>query len=207
MARRRLEIAADSLESALAAQSGGADRVELCANLAEGGVTPSWGTIAAARDRLRVPLHVLVRARAGDFVYSSRELDAMRRDIEACTSLGCEGIVTGALTAGGVVDTPACRALVEAANGLEVTFHRAFDVLDDRAAALEAIIGLGCTRILTSGGADTAEAGAAVIAVDIARAAGRIGLVAGAGVSPANIARVARTSGARDLHASRHQRV
>ena len=96
-ARRLLEIAANSVESALAAQAGGADRVELCANLGEGGTTPSHGTIAIARERLRIPLHVLIRARAGDFAYSDPELDAMRRDIQACVRLGCDGVVIGAL--------------------------------------------------------------------------------------------------------------
>lgn len=200
--RLLLEIAANSVESALAAQAGGADRVELCANPGEGGTTPSYGTIAVARERLRIPLHVLVRARSGDFVYSEAELDAMRRDIETCVRLGCDGIVIGALDAAGHVDMAACRALIEAAGGLDVTFHRAFDVVADRAAAMEAVIGLGCSRILTSGGADSALDGAAVIAADIERAAGRIALIAGAGLTPGNIAEVARLAGVRELHAS-----
>lgn len=201
-ARRLLEIAANSVESALAAQAGGADRVELCANLGEGGTTPSFGTIAIARERLRIPLHVLVRARSGDFVYSEAELDAMRRDIEACARSGCDGIVIGALDADGRVDIAACRALAEVANGMDITFHRAFDVVADRCRALEDVIALGCARILTSGGVDSAEAGAATIATDGARAAGRIALMAGAGIMPANIAGVARASGASELHAS-----
>lgn len=200
--RKLLEIAANSVESALAAQAGGADRIELCANLGEGGTTPSFGTIAAVRDRLRIPLHVLIRARAGDFVSSPGELAAMRRDVEACVRLGCDGIVIGLLDAEGDVDVAGCRVLREAAGGLDVTFHRAFDVVVDRPRALEAIIGLGCARILTSGGADSALDGATAIAADIQRAAGRVALMAGAGLTAGNIADVARLSGARELHAS-----
>jgi copper homeostasis protein len=185
--RRLLEIAANSVESALAAQAGGADRVELCANLGEGGTTPSFGSIAFARDRLRIPLHVLVRARAGDFTCSPAELEAMRRDVEACVRLGCDGVVIGLLDIAGHVDLAGCRVLIEAAGGLDVTFHRAFDVVADRTTAMERIIGLGCSRILSSGGADHALDGAAVIAADIERAAGRIALVAGAGVTAGNV--------------------
>lgn len=200
--RRLLEIAANSLESALAAQTGGADRVELCANLGEGGTTPSFGSIAVARERLHLPLHVLVRARAGDFVYSHAELDAMRRDVESCARLGCDGIVIGLLDAEGRVDVAGCRVLLQAAGTMAITFHRAFDVVADRAAAMEAVIGLDCARILTSGGADSALDGAAVIAADIERAAGRIALMAGAGLMAGNIAEIARLTGARELHAS-----
>jgi copper homeostasis protein len=110
--RRLLEIAANSVESALAAQAGGADRVELCANLGEGGTTPSFGSIAFARDRLRIPLHVLVRARAGDFTCSPAELEAMRRDVEACVRLGCDGVVIGLLDIAGHVDLAGCRVLI-----------------------------------------------------------------------------------------------
>lgn len=200
--RLLLEIAANSLESALAAQAGGADRVELCANLGEGGTTPSFGTIAAARDGLRIPLYVLVRARAGDFTYSPAELDAMRRDVEACVRLGCDGVVIGALDEEGRVDMPACRALIEVAGTMGITFHRAFDCVADRGAALEDVVALGCERILTSGGADDALQGATTIAADIARADGRLSLMAGAGLAAANIAEVARLTGARELHAS-----
>src|SRR5690606_16403959 len=200
--RLLLEIAANSLESALAAQAGGADRVELCANLGEGGTTPSFGTIAAARDGLRIPLYVLVRARAGDFTYSPAELDAMRRDVEACVRLGCDGVVIGALDEEGRVDMPACRALIEVAGTMGITFHRAVDCVADRGAALEDVVALGCERILTSGGADDALQGATTIAADIARADGRLSLMAGAGLAAANIAEVARLTGARELHAS-----
>ena len=197
-----LEIAAGSLESALAAQAGGADRVELCGSLDGGGITPSFGTIALVREHLRIPLYVLIRPRSGDFVYSPVELESMRRDVEACTRLGCDGIAIGMLDADGGVDVAGCRALVATAGAMGVTFHRAFDCVTDRHAALNAVVALGCERLLTSGGADRAEQGAAAIAADIAHAAGRIALMPGAGLDPANIAAVARATGAAEFHAS-----
>ena len=200
--RLLLEIAAGSLESALAAQAGGADRVELCGSLDGGGITPSFGMIAVARERLRIPLHVLIRPRAGDFVYSPAELESMHRDIEACVRLGCDGVVIGVLDADGAADVAGCRALVAAAGKMGVTFHRAFDCVADRRAALDAVVALGCERILTSGGEDAAEQGAAVIATDIAHAAGRIALMPGAGLNPTNIAVMALATGAREFHAS-----
>lgn len=200
--RLLLEIAAGSLESALAAQAGGADRVELCGSLDGGGITPSFGMIAAARDRLRIPLHVLIRPRAGDFVYSPAELESMHRDVEACARLGCDGVVIGVLDADGAVDVAGCRALVAAAGTMGVTFHRAFDCVADRRVALDAVVALGCERILTSGGSDSAEQGADVIAADIAHADGRIAVMPGGGLTPANVASVARATGAAEFHAS-----
>jgi copper homeostasis protein len=200
--RLLLEIAAGSLESALAAQAGGADRVELCGSLDGGGVTPSFGMIATARDRLRVPLYVLIRPRAGDFVYTPAEFESMHRDIEACARLGCDGVVIGALDAAAGIDMSGCGSLVAAAGSMGVTFHRAFDCVAARGAALDAVVALGCRRILTSGGADSAQQGAAVIAGDITHADGRIALMPGAGLTAANIAAVALATGARELHAS-----
>lgn len=200
--RRVLEIAANSLESALAAQAGGADRVELCGNLGEGGTTPSCGTLAVARERLRIPLYVLIRPRGGDFVYSPAEWEAMRRDVELCVRLGCDGVVIGALDAHGEVDVAGCAALVRAAGPLGVTFHRAIDCARDPLRALEAAIGLGCERVLSSGQADTAPAGAAAIAALVARAAGRIAVMAGAGVTPQALAALAREAGVEEFHAS-----
>lgn len=200
--RLLLEIAANSLESALAAQAGGADRVELCGNLGEGGTTPSFGTLALARERLRIPLYVLIRPRGGDFVYSPDEWEVMRRDVELCARLGCDGVVIGALDAAGNVDRAGCRGLVDAAGAMGITFHRAFDCVADRAGALEDVVALGCERILTSGGADDALRGAATIAGDIARADGRLAVMAGAGLTTDNIAAAARATGAREFHAS-----
>lgn len=200
--RLLLEIAAGSLESALAAQAGGADRVELCGTLDGGGVTPSVGMIAVARDRLRIPLYVLIRPRAGDFVYSPAEWESMHREIEACARLGCDGVVIGALDTEGAVAVAGCRSLVAAAGSMGLTFHRSFDCVGDRRAALDAVVALGCERILTSGGADTAEQGASVVAADTAHASGRISVMPGAGLTPANVVAVAQATGAIELHAS-----
>jgi copper homeostasis protein len=200
--RPLLEIAAGSLASALAAQDGGADRVELCENLGDGGTTPSYGTLAVARDRLRIPLYALIRPRAGDFMYDDAELEVMRRDIEACVRLGCNGVVIGALDADGNVDRGACEALIAAAHPLGVTFHRAFDAALDQTAALEDIIGLGCERVLTSGAHASAPEGADVIGRLVQQANGRIRIMAGAGVTPENLAALVARSHADEFHAS-----
>lgn len=197
-----LEVAASSLTSALAAQAGGAGRVELCGQLADGGVTPSYGLMATARDRLRIPLYVLVRPRSGDFLYDEAEFELMQRDIEACVRLGCDGVVIGALDADAGVDLAGCRALVAAAGGLGVTFHRAFDAARDPARALEDVIALGCERVLTSGGHRSALDGAAHIAALVQQAAGRVRIMAGAGIRPENVADVLARSRADELHAS-----
>lgn len=197
-----LEVAASSLTSALAAQAGGAGRVELCGQLADGGVTPSYGLVAAARDRLQIPLYVLVRPRSGDFLYDEAEFELMQRDIEACVRLGCDGVVIGALDADAGVDLAGCRALVAAAGGLGVTFHRAFDAARDPARALEDVIALGCERVLTSGGHRSALDGATHIAALVQQAAGRVRIMAGAGIRPENVANVLARSRADELHAS-----
>ncbi len=192
-----LEIAAGSLVSALAAQQGGADRVELCEALETGGTTPSYGTLALARDRLRIQLFVLIRPRPGDFLYDTLEAEVMLRDIETCVRLGCDGIVVGALDADGDIDEPLCRQLVAAAGPLPVTFHRAFDAVREPSAALE-----GFSRLLTSGGRATAEEGSAAIAACVRQAQGRMEVMPGAGIDEDNIARVASRTLAREFHAS-----
>lgn len=197
-----LEIAADGLGSALAAQEGGADRVELCADLAGGGVTPSHGVIAATRAAIALPLHVLIRPRAGDFCYSHAEIRVMQYDVEECARLGCDGVVIGALDCVGNVDLPACRDLIAAAGSMSITFHRAFDVVRDRQAALEALIGLGCQRVLTSGAHSSAPEGANVIAAVVRQAAGRIGVIGGAGIRPENVRQLVAATGVREIHAS-----
>jgi copper homeostasis protein len=197
-----LEIAADGLGSALAAQAGGASRVELCADLANGGTTPSAGVIAAARAALALPLHVLIRPRAGDFCYSHAEIDVMRYDVEECARLGCHGVVIGALDAAGDVDQAVCRDLIAAAGSMSITFHRAFDVARDRQAALEAVIELGCERVLTSGAHSSAPEGASAIAAIVRQAAGRIGVIAGAGIRPQDVKPLVAATGVREIHAS-----
>ncbi len=202
MSRRQLEICAGSLPSALAAQAGGAHRVELCQNLEQGGTTPSYGLIKAVRARLEIPVFVLIRPRPGGFVYSPDELAVMRADIDMCRELGCAGVVLGVLTAAGRVDVAACRALIAAAGPLQVTFHRAFDACPDQPGALEDVIGLGCQRLLTSGGQPTAAAGQARLAALVAQAAGRIEIMPGAGIGAANVQALATGTGAPAFHAS-----
>lgn len=200
--RRILEIAANSLASALAAQAGGADRIELCENLAEGGTTPSYGTIALARERLTIAVYVLIRPRGGDFVYGDDEREAMRRDVAICRQLGCNGVVIGALDVHGDVDVDTCRALIGEAGTMGVTFHRAFDAACDPAATLERIIDLRCERVLTSGAQPTALAGADAIAAYAKQAAGRIRIMAGAGVNAALVPLLQQRSGVDEFHAS-----
>lgn len=202
MTRPLLEIAADGLRSALAAEAGGADRVELCADLANGGVTPSVGVIAAVRDVLALPVHVLIRPRAGDFCYSRAEIRVMQYDIEQCARLGCHGIVIGALDTAGDVDLKACRELMAVAGAMSITFHRAFDAVRDRQIALEALIGLGCARVLTSGGSVSAPEGATAIAAVVRQAAGRIGVMAAAGIRSEHVRELIAATGVREIHAS-----
>jgi copper homeostasis protein len=201
-----LEIAANSVASALAAQEGGAGRVELCTALELGGLTPSHAQIALARERLRIPLYVLIRPRAGDFLYGELECETMLRDIETCASLGCDGVVLGVLDAEGRVDTARCRPLIAAAGKLGVTFHRAFDLSRDPAQALEDIVTLGCECILTSGMQGSAADGSALIRELVEQAGDRIVVMPGAGITARNIATLATATGAHEFHASaKHQ--
>jgi copper homeostasis protein len=186
---------------------GGAARVELCSALELGGLTPSQAAIATAVARLRIPVHVLIRPRAGDFVFDDLECEVMRHDIETCKALGCAGVVIGVLTADGDVDARRCQVLMDAARGMSATFHRAFDFARDPERALEAIIGLGCHRLLTSGQADDAMAGAPLIRKLIERAHGRITVMPGGGIGAHNIAAIAGATGAREFHASAKVRV
>ncbi|RTQ49632.1 copper homeostasis protein CutC [Hymenobacter gummosus] len=202
MSGRQLEVCAASFASALAAEAGGAHRIELCQNLAQGGITPSYGLIREVRRQLSIPVFVLIRPRPGHFVYSPAERAIMRADIEQCRALGCAGVVLGVLDAAGRVDVAACQELVAAAGPLPVTFHRAFDECPDQAAALEDVIGLGCQRVLTSGGQPTAPAGLPRLAALVRQAAGRVSVMPGAGISPATIRAVLEGSGAREFHSS-----
>jgi copper homeostasis protein len=202
MARHTLEVASNSVASALAAQQGGADRIELFDNLAEGGTTPSHGSIAVARERLQIPLFVLIRPRPGDFRYDALETEIMLRDIAQCRQLGCDGVVVGALDAAGDIDVPLCRDLVAAAGPLGVTFHRAFDAARDLPTALEQVIALGCQRVLSSGGQASAQAGSGMLARLVTQAGDRLSVMAGAGIGPDNITDIATTTGCRELHAS-----
>lgn len=197
-----LEVAANSVASAVAAQDGGAGRVELCTALELGGLTPSQGQIALARERLRIPLYVLIRPRAGDFLYSDDECATMLRDIEACVALGCDGVVIGMLDADGSVDRHRCAELVSAAKGLGATFHRAIDVSRDPLQSLEDAIALGCERVLSSGAQPSAPQGADLLREMVLRAEGRISVMPGAGIDAMNVALLRAQTGATEFHAS-----
>jgi len=202
-----LEVAANSVASALAAEAGGAGRVELCSALEVGGLTPSHAAIAIAMERLHIPVHVLIRPRAGDFVFDDLECEVMRGDIEICKALGCAGVVIGVLNADSGVDMDRCGKLMDTARGMSVTFHRAFDFTRDPFVVLDAIIALGCDRLLTSGQADDALIGAPLIRALIGRARGRITIMPGGGIDAHNIAAIARATGAVEFHASAKVRV
>ncbi len=195
-----IEACVDALDAALEAERGGADRLELCGELLQGGVTPSAGLIGAVWERVEIPVSVLVRPRTGDFLYTEDELDVMRRDIATARALDVDGVVIGALTREGDVDVAAVSQLVDAAGPLAVTFHRAFDFARDLPLALETLIELGVDRVLTSGGAASALAGAAPLAELVRQAGSRITVLAGGGITAANVADVVRRSGAQEVH-------
>lgn len=195
-----LEACVDTVQSAINAQAGGADRVELCDNLADAGTTPSHGTIVAALAALHIPVFPIIRIRGGGFVYEAAELEVMRLDVIHARELGCAGVVIGALTEHGEVDGHAVMLLQSAAGELPVTFHRAFDVCADPIIALETLIDLGISRILTSGQRETAWEGRELIAALRRQAEGRIVIMAGGGVDESNVADLVRETGVSELH-------
>jgi copper homeostasis protein len=195
-----LEISAESLEAAMAAERGGAERIELCNDLRAGGLTPDAELMVATRVNLQIPVFAMIRPRSGDFVYSDAEFAAMRASIKLATQLQLDGVVLGVLTAQRRVDVQRTQELVKLARGMEVTFHRAFDETADLDQALEDVIQTGATRILTSGGAKSALKGAAVLAKLVEAAGERIVIVPGAGISATNIERVAQRMKAREFH-------
>jgi copper homeostasis protein len=193
------EICVDSVDAAIAAQEGGGDRVELCADLLEGGTTPSAGTVQLAIEALRIPVNVIIRPRGGDFCYSAAEFEVMRRDVKMVRSWGANGVVIGILKPNGTVDAARTRALVEAARPLSVTVHRAFDVTRDPFEALETLIELGIDRVLTTGQESSALEGLALIAELVRRAGERIIIMPG-GISERTAARIVAGSGAQEFH-------
>jgi copper homeostasis protein len=197
-----LEICVESLDYAVAAQGANAGRVELCSDLACGGITPSAGLMEAARDRLHVPVHVLIRPRPGDFFYSASEFDVMRKDIRNAKRLGMDGIVLGLLTRKLQVDVARTRELVELAHPLPVTFHRAFDQSRSWRDSLEAVIQAGVHRLLTSSCKGDAMEGLPILARLAREANDRIIVMPGGGITPTNVVRVVAATSAREIHAS-----
>ena len=201
-ARVLVEIAVESVAGAIAAANAGADRIELCTSLAEGGLTPSLGLFDAVRAAVRVPVVTMVRPRRGDFLYDASELDVMRRDIVRLKDAGTNGVVTGVLLANGHVDAARLRELVSAAAPLPVTFHRAFDLCADPRAAIDALVAAGVSRVLTSGQSASALDGAAAIAAHVAAAGARLRVIAGAGVRGANVREIVARTGVTEVHLS-----
>ena len=195
-----VEAAVDTFAGALAAQAAGAHRIELCGPLHDGGTTPSAGLIARCADELLVSVHVLIRPRAGDFVYSEDETLIMAKDIAIAKELGVDGVVIGALTPEGDVDAGTMSVLIAMASPMRVGFHRAFDQARDQDEALELLVSLQVDHVLTSGGAPTAVEGAARIRQLVERAGDRIGIIAGGSVTKANAAELVKKTGVRTVH-------
>ncbi len=197
-----LEICTGSLLSALAAQQGGADRIELCENLEQGGTTPSFGALSLTRNLISLPIHVLIRPRAGDFCYHDLELSTMKMDIETCKMLGMQGVVFGILGKDGDVDMNQCARLIEAARPMSVTFHRAFDQVPDPLKSLESLISLGFDRVLTSGGKQTALEGTETLKALQENAGDRIIIMPGGSVRPENINQILTCTHVKEIHSS-----
>ena len=202
-----VEIATSDFPSSYAAVQGGADRIELCDNLSEGGTTQSFGTIKLCREKLDVALFPIIRPRGGDFFYSNDEYEIMLSDVKLCKQLGCDGVVIGLLNPDGSIDVERSKKLVDIAYPMEVTFHRAFDRCRDPFEALEQLIALGCSRILTSGQQPAAPAGADLIAELVKKAEERIIIMPGSGVRKENIAELAQKTGAVEFHSSLRTKV
>lgn len=198
----KLEIIGFNIESCIAAQDAGADRIELCAGPGEGGTTPSYAFIKSARENLHIDLYVMIRPRGGDFLYSDEDFQIMKTDISVCKQFGCNGIVTGILTKEGKVDKERCRQLVDLAYPLEVTFHRAFDRVADFSEALEDVIASGFARILTSGLKPKATGSTDILGQLIKQADERIIIMPGSGVNSENILKIAEDTGATEFHSS-----
>jgi len=197
-----IEIAVFNIEAAIAAYQAGAQRIELCTASAEGGLTPSAATMRLTRKYVKIPIHVMIRPREGDFCYSEREFETMLLDIAAAKMAGMEGIVAGVLNPDGTVDEKRTAILVDAAAPMNVTFHRAFDMTIDLPAAMESIIYAGCSRILTSGGQQTVSLGLEMISHLVKTAGDRITIMPGSGVNSENIKHIADITGAKEIHLS-----
>lgn len=197
-----IEICVDNAQSACAAEAGGAKRIELCNSLTEGGTTPSAGLIEVVRNSIDIDIHVLIRPRRGDFLYSDMEFEIMKKDIAMAKQLGANGVVLGILKKDGNVDTGRMQALIEHAMPMSVTFHRAFDLTPDPLKALDDLLHLKIDRLLTSGQEKTALLGANLIRELILRADGKLIIMPGGGINPRNIRDIAKITGAKEFHSS-----
>jgi copper homeostasis protein len=202
MANRVLEICVESVDHGVAAERGGAHRIELCSDLPSGGITPSAGLMRAARSYVQIPIHVLIRPRPGDFCYSDREFEIMHHDILAAKHFGMGGIVLGLLHKDGRVDLERTKAFVELARPLPVTFHRAFDASENFDVSLEDVIKTGASRILTSGGQSRATDALSTLSELVRKAAGRIAVMPGGGINPSNVVGIVQTTRASEIHSS-----
>ena len=198
----KLEVIGFTIESCLIAQAAGAHRIELCDNPSEGGTTPSYGFIKTARENLSIELYPIIRPRGGDFLYSEIEFELMKADIQICKNLGCDGVVIGMLNSDGTVDKQRCKQLVDIAQPMGVSFHRAFDRTKDPFKALEDIISIGCERILTSGLKSVATDGVALLNELVKQANGRIIIMPGSGVRSDNIETLVKKTNATEFHTS-----
>lgn len=197
-----LEVCAFNMPSAVIAEKAGAKRVELCENPADGGTTPSYGTIKHTREKINIALYPIIRPRGGNFFYDDEEFDIIKQDILLCKQLGCDGISTGVHLQNGEIDTERLKRMVEWAYPMGVTCHRVFDATPDPVKALEEIIDCGCERVLTSGQKSTAPEGIELLAKLVQQAAGRIIIMPGAGVRSTNIETLIAGTGATEFHTS-----
>lgn len=197
-----VEVCANSVQSAIAAQKGGAFRVELCANLADGGTTPAKSQIELTRENISIALNVIIRPRGGDFLYDDIDFETMKRDVVLCGQIGCDGVVFGVLDAAGCVDIERNKVLVDLAKkyNLSVTFHRAFDRVSNLENALEDIITIGCDRVLTSGGRPSAYEGREVLRELVLKAQDKIAVMAGAGVNETNVIDLVESTHVKEIH-------
>ncbi|MEE6486316.1 hypothetical protein FKM82_014573 [Ascaphus truei] len=197
-----MEVCVDSVESAVNAERGGAGRIELCANLLEGGTTPTIGVLQVVKQYVQIPVYVMIRPRGGDFLYSDREVEVMKADIRLAKIHGADGLVFGALTEDGRIDTELCMELLAVSRPLAVTFHRAFDMVYDPAVAMETLISLGFERVLTSGCDSSALEGLPLIKRLVEQAKGRIIVMPGGGITERNLQRILEGAGVQEFHCS-----
>jgi copper homeostasis protein len=202
-----IEIATSDFLTTKSAVEGGADRIELCANLAEGGVTPSYGHIRKCRETFALPIYPIIRPRGGDFLFNGEEFEIMMYDAKFCKQLGCDGVVIGLLNSNGSIDIKRTSLLVETVYPLGVTFHRAFDRCRDPFEAMEQLIEIGCERILTSGQKPNANDGTELIAQLNSKANGRIIIMPGSGVRKENVKLLAKQTGCLEFHSSLRERI